>query len=182
MRSWSRCEQSLVRIPVTASRFNRYDARCRRVILRSSPLRSSPKFTAPARKPRALGTPHLQGHRVEVGQGLLRGDPGFRRSVGSAEGAEPEKPSLLVHGAIEPLLLADVQITVVRATYGAASVDVLHTHRALESTFPAQSEADLTGLIHPSAWKRCSQKLSPLASLREGSRLFFVFYHFLEGL
>jgi hypothetical protein len=99
----------------------------------------------------------------------LRGDPGFRRSVGSAEGAEPEKPSLLVHGAIEPLLLADVQITVVRATYGAASVDVLHTHRALESTFPAQSEADLTGLIHPSAWKGNSANfaLTEFSEVRE---------------
>ena len=32
MRSWSRCERALLSIPGTASRFNRYDERCKGVI------------------------------------------------------------------------------------------------------------------------------------------------------
>jgi hypothetical protein len=35
MRSWSRCERSLLSTPGIAGRFNRYDKRCRRGILGS---------------------------------------------------------------------------------------------------------------------------------------------------
>ena len=112
------------------------------------PVRDNTATASRQTRSRGLGAPHLHGHGVEVGEELLAGDPGFGRSVGGAEGAEHEKPPLVVRGALGPLLLTDAQVTVVRAAHRAASVDVLHAHSP-ESTCPARSEVSPLALYSP---------------------------------